>query len=130
MEDQPTSEVPQISRDQVLEVLKKLSARGIAHQDELYEMVDPEVVEANRLVDLWTTQEQAAMKEVNPEAQLEFSFSRSTIFVDAGFTDPDYLDEVANDWLVQDLDAAEGYGLTDLVARIEAKIAEIRAKLA
>ena len=125
----PSSEIPQYSREQVIESFKRFPQRGIQSPDDLSE-ADPEVVEANNILDVWTKQAQdEAKRKATPEANLEFTFDRSTIFVDAGFSDPDYLDEVANDWLAQDLQEAEDAGLTEIASKIKSKIDQIEAKL-
>ena len=128
-EQTSSSEIPNHTREQVIEALRKFPQRGIHSPDDLPE-ADPEVIEANNILDAWTKQAQdEAKRKGTSEANLEFSLNRSTIFVDAGFTDPDYLDEVANDWLAQDLQEAEDLGLTEIAAKIQAKIEEIESKL-
>ncbi len=128
-EQTPSLEVPQYNREQVIESFRKFPQRGIHSPDDLPE-TDPEVIEANNILDAWAQQAQGeAQRAGTPEANLEFTFERSTIFVDAGFSDPDYLDEVVNDWLAQDLQEAEDAGLIDIASKIQAKIAEIEAQL-
>lgn len=128
-EQRPSPEIPQYSREQVIEAFSKFPQRGINNPDDLSES-DPEVIEANNLLDAWTKQAQSeAQRKATPEANLEFTFDRSTIFVDAGFSDPDYLDEVANDWLAQDLQEAEDAGLTEIASKIKVKIDQIEAHL-
>lgn len=128
-EQMPSSEVPQYSREQVVEAFRRFPQRGINNPSDLPE-TDPEVIEANNILDAWTKQAQdEARRKATPEANLEFTFDRSTIFVDAGFSDPDYLDEVANDWLAQDLQEAEDAGLTEIASKIQAKIDQIESKL-
>lgn len=115
-------ETPRYQREEVIKALQKFVERGITHPDDLPPN-DPEVLAANILLDAWTEQQEAiAQRKGTPEADLEYSFDRSTIFVDAGFSDPNYLDEVANDWLVQDLQDAEEAGLTEIAKKIQAKI--------
>lgn len=121
---------PQISRDRVVDGFKKFVARGITNPDDL-PTDDQEVVSANTLLQVWANQRGATMQRIGTvKANLEFKFERSTIYVDAGFSDPRYLDEVANDWLAQDLQEAQDKGLIEIAARIQAKINEINAKLA
>lgn len=128
-EQTPRSEPPQYNREQVIGAFRKFPQRGINNPEDLSES-DPEVIGANNILDAWTRQAQdRTQKLATPAANLEFTFDRSTIFVDAGFSDPDYLDEVAHDWLAQDLQEAEDQGLADMASKIQAKIAEIEAKL-
>ncbi len=128
-EQAPPSEIPHYTREQVIEAFRKFPKRGLVNPDTL-PVSDPEVIEANGILYVWTKQAQnEATRKGTIEANLEFAIDRSTIFVDAGFTDTDYLDEVANDWLAQDLQEAEDAGLTEVVSRIQAKINEIESKL-
>ena len=127
-ETKATPEASQYNREQVIEAFREFSSGGIAHPDDL-DMSDPQVAEAYKILDTWTAQEQnLAKKKGSAEAELEFDLSRSTIFVDAGFSDKDYLDEVANDWLVQYLDIAETAGLAQIAKKIQTKMDEIDAK--
>lgn len=41
------------------------------------------------------------------EKQKQASIEKTMFYIDAGFNDPDYLDEVLNDWLAQDAEEAE-----------------------
>ncbi|HVQ43649.1 MAG TPA: hypothetical protein VMT30_01655 [Candidatus Saccharimonadia bacterium] len=53
--------------------------------------------------------------------------SVDTIFVDAGFRNPDYLDEVCGSSLDHDLADAEDADLPEVAEQIRAKIAELEA---
>jgi len=55
--------------------------------------------------------------------------SLTTLYVDAGFSDPSYLDEIANDLLVEDQQEAEDAGLPEADARIQALRDEINARI-
>lgn len=128
-EQTPLSEVPRYSREQVIEAFRQFPANGITNPDDL-PLSDPEVIKANGILDAWTQQESDEVQRLGtPEADLEFSLSRSTILVDAGFSDSDYLDEVTRDWLAQDLQEAEDRGLRATASRIQSKIAQIEAEL-
>ena len=121
---------PRYTREQVVDTFRKFPDRGIASHDDL-PLDDSEVISANTLLQVWDNQYKAEVQKLGtPEANLEYTLSRSTIYVDAGFSDPDYLDEVAHDWLAQDLQEAENAGLTETARRIQAKIDEIETKLA
>lgn len=129
-EDLKTPEVPQITREEVVEAFKPFLQRGISNPDDLPRN-DPEFTTAHDLHETWILQQkEKARKSGTLAAQLEYALSSSTVFIDAGFSDPDYLDEVANDWLAQDLQSAEDAGLIDISSRIKAKIEEIEAKIA
>jgi hypothetical protein len=117
-------------RQRVIDTFRKFVERGATDPADL-DLSDPEVIEANRIHDSWDTEQQKIAGEAGTlEAKLESSLSRSTVMVDAGFSDPDYLDEVANDWLGgNDLPDAEQAGLTEVTAKIQAKIDEINSRL-
>ena len=86
--------------------------RGVTRPEEL-DYTDSATQEAEAIVEQWVTQ--------NPEeAQTSL---RDMIYIRAGFHDPDYLDEVKNDWLVQDLDKFSNK--PNLVSQIEAARDEI-----
>jgi len=91
----PTPE--KVSKDQVIEAYKKFVERGITSPDTL-DLEDPEVIEANSLFDRWQAQEDSNDERVN--------FEKTKLYVDAGFTDPNYLEDVLG-WLMQDADNAE-----------------------
>ena len=77
--------------------------------------------EAYRILDSWDADlQKLAYEKGTLEAQIEYKLDRDTVLVDAGFSDPDYLDEVANDFLGgNDLPDAQGAGLTELAAKIQ-----------
>jgi hypothetical protein len=124
-----SSEQQNSSRDQVIASFRKVVERGIANPDDL-DLTDPGVIEANRVLDTWDAEQRRIATEAGTlEADLEYALDRSTILLDAGFSDPDYLYEVANDWLKGDLTRASIGGLPELAAKIQAKIDEINARL-
>lgn len=128
-EQPPISEVPHINKDQVIETFRKFADKGIPSPDDL-DLDDPEVITANQILDGWSVQEETAAKKIGTrDAELQYELDRSTIMVDAGFSDPDYLDEIVNDWLVQDLQAAQDEGLTNMASKIQAKMDQIQTKL-
>lgn len=89
-----------IKREQVVDAYKKFVERGITNPDSL-DLDDPEVKEANDLFYKWQAQEDIKAKG-NEELEHRTNLSKTMLYVDAGFTDPAYLDEVLNDWLIQD----------------------------
>lgn len=86
-----------VSKDQVIDAYKKFVEQGITSPDAL-DLDDPEVIEANNLFDKWQLQEDSNDERVN--------FEKTKLYVDAGFTDPNYLSDVL-EWLMQDADNAE-----------------------
>lgn len=128
-ESDHSPEAPQYSREEALAAFESFVRQGITSPDDL-PLEDPQVVAAGRILDSWSDRaEREALQSRSPSAMFEFELSRSTFYIDAGFSDPDYLLEVAEDWLVQNLDEAEEKGLTDVAAKIQAKIDEILARL-
>jgi hypothetical protein len=116
-----------IDRDQVIAAYQGLVARGFAHPDEL-PLDDPEMQRATEMEEAWGGLLEGRAHTAEEKARCDLS--RYTVLVDAGFRDPEFLDEVANDWLVNTLAAAEEAGLTDVVTEILAKTAEINQLIA
>ena len=124
------SEVP--SREDVINAWKPISAQGFGDPAEIGELITgkpktQEMLDAEQIYDAWYKSEEAKPK--SPEETLKFQFDTTMLYVEAGFTGADYLDEVANDWLVNDADSAEEQGFTELATQINAKIDEINSKL-
>lgn len=86
-----------VTREEALAAYKKLIEEGVKSPDDL-DLDDPEVKAANKMFDAWYAQEKEAAKD-NEELQLRADIASMMFYVDAGFKDPNYLDEVLNDWL-------------------------------
>jgi hypothetical protein len=128
-ESEPTPQPPQYGREQVVDGLRPLVDRGFSNPDDL-PADDPEVQQAQAAYFAWNKQERSrAGANPDPAAFLEYQLSASTLYLDAGFSDPDYVDEVANDWLAQDLERAESEGFNEVAAKIQAKIDELNASI-
>ena len=82
---------------------------------------DPTFVNTQVLIDSW----RESWAPADTEEGLTQSIVMTTLHYEAGFRNQDYLDEVANDWLVQDLDKADKAGYNDLAFAIMRKIYEI-----
>ncbi|PIR88032.1 MAG: hypothetical protein COU10_01410 [Candidatus Harrisonbacteria bacterium CG10_big_fil_rev_8_21_14_0_10_45_28] len=117
----------EIMREEVINAYKKFVEQGIKSPDAL-DLDDPEVKEANELFYRWQTQEDTRAKG-NEELSLRIHLAKTMLYVDAGFTDPNYLDEILKDWLVQDAQNAEKQN--DNPARIETRkqLAEAMKKI-
>ena len=98
MNKPPTPEVP-VTREIALGVARKFSERGITSPDNL-DLNAPEVKEANRLFNEWRMAEEARVKG-DIEAEHKLNLELTMFYVDAGFTDPNYLGDVL-DFLSQD----------------------------
>ncbi len=119
------------TREDVVEAFRKLASEAILDPVFL-DKSKPEVAEAEHMLTLWSADaEQQARTSGDPADLIRYDLSRTTVHVDAGFHDKDYLDEVANDWLGGNtLADAEAAGLTDVTTEIEAKIASIEKIIA
>jgi hypothetical protein len=96
----PKQESPQeVSRDEALDVYKKLVHQGITTPDEL-DLNEPSVVHANWLFGKWLEQEDKKA-EGDVDAEQRINFEKTMFYVDAGFTDKAYLEEVLG-WLAED----------------------------
>jgi hypothetical protein len=102
----------------VIAAFEKLSAKGARDPAKVDEN-DSDAIEANRLMEEWAAE--------NPE--IAGTSLREMLLVKAGFTDPDYIDEVANDRLLQDLRSAEKNGDTKLTSMIQAAINVLNEKI-
>ncbi len=96
-ESLPTPE--KISKEQVIAAYRKFVESGIKSPDDL-DLEDPAVKEAHELYDKWRAQEDAAA-EGNEEAERRANFEQTKLYVDAGFTDPEYLRDVLG-WFSDD----------------------------
>jgi len=90
----------EITKDEAMSAYKKFVDKGITTPDKL-DLDDPEVIEANKKFDQWRGQEDKKAAG-NPELELRNDLNKTMFYVDAGFTDKDYLEEVLDDWLAQD----------------------------
>lgn len=98
---------PRIDRENVVAALSNLKAKGYTKPDDL-PLEDQDVVNAQALEYIWASQQQSLVKKLGtPAADLEFRLLRNTLYIDAGFDDSVYLEDVANGWLEEDLQEAE-----------------------
>jgi len=122
-------ETPKYSREQVIAAYKQFVDGGITNPEDL-PLDDLEVIEAHRIFYAWSEEaKRRAHQNPDPAAQIDYSVSLTTLYVDAGFSDPSYLDEIANDLLVEDQQEAEDAGLPEADARIQALRDEINARI-
>ncbi|NTW15468.1 MAG: hypothetical protein HGA38_03790 [Candidatus Moranbacteria bacterium] len=94
-----------ITKEDVINIYRKFVDRGI--KDPVYlDSKDPEVQEAHELFYKYLDQLDA-LAQGDEEAELRNNVFKTLLYVDAGFDDPEYLEEVLYDWLVQDAERAE-----------------------
>jgi hypothetical protein len=101
--ESPESE-PLVTRDAVIEAYQKFVERGVTNPDDLNPH-DPEVKTANELFYRWRAQEDSGATDEN--ARQRSDLSTTMLYVDAGFTDPNYLEEVLSEYLSQSAEDAE-----------------------
>ena len=120
-----------ITKEEVIAAYRKFVERGITNPDDL-DLEDAEVKEAHGLYYKWREQEEARAQG-DEELKQRVNLVETMFYVDAGFTDPDYLDEVLSDWLVQDAGNAEKQGdnpeRTETRRQIAAAMKKIKALL-
>ena len=92
-----------VTRDEVIAVYRKFAERGITDPANL-DQTDPEVQEAEQLLKKWVMQEEARTAD-DPVAARQFRIEQTKLYVDAGFTDPSYMEDV-REWLDQDAESA------------------------
>jgi len=118
----------EITREEVIVAYKKFIEQGIKNPDNL----DPkniEVKKANELFYQWQAQEDARA-EGNEELMHRTNLSKTILYVDAGFTDPNYLEEILNGWLfVQDAPNAEKQSDSPERTETRRQIAEAMKKI-
>lgn len=125
---EPELQKPTLSaREQAVAAWRKIAEQGYGDPIDVKDQPnDPLFAEADRLYDLWFREEKERSEcDGTIEAEYTFALSCTTFFVDAGFHGRDYLDEVANDWLAQDEEELEGLWMSDLLADVIIKRAEI-----
>ena len=94
-----TESQEKITREQVIDAYKKFVEKGINTPDVL-DPTDPEVIAANELSQKWMIQ-QDSISHGNEDAELRTNFEKTMLYVDAGFNDRNYLNDVLS-WLSQD----------------------------
>lgn len=120
---------PELTREDIFHAFAPLiEAYGPIDPSELPDD-DPMVAKAYDLYDRWQAQEAALVDSDVPRTVIEYDFVLTTLLVDAGFKHPDYVADVANDWLIQTLVEAEEKGLSELALRIRVKMFELNKSL-
>jgi hypothetical protein len=127
-ESEPSPERLIPTREEVVNAYRMFVARGYTNPDDL-PGDDPDVILANEMFYKWHGAAERSPAHLDPAEQLKHHLSASTVYVDAGFSDNDYLDEVANQWLADDLQQAAGLGLVELASRIRARQDDINASI-
>ncbi len=122
MNKPPNLEAP-ATREMALEAARKFSKRGITNPDKL-DLGDPEVKKAHELFDKWRTAEETRVKG-DSQAEHRLNLALTMFYVDAGFTDSDYLEDIA-EFLDNDLhDAEETPELAGLIPEIKTQIERV-----
>ena len=87
------------SYEEVLQAYKNLQIQTRTNDPDELDLDDPKVQEVHNMFYDWKEKANANDPEIN--------FKMTVLLVDAGFNAPEYLDEVANDFLLQDLVSIE-----------------------
>ena len=116
----------EISREQVINNYRKFVEKGITNPDDL-DLNNPEVIEANELFYKWQAQEDSKSVE-DRDKEKRTNFEKTMLFVDAGFTDYNYLSDVL-DWLSQDSQNAEKDSSNDSRIQLRHDMAEAIVKI-
>lgn len=115
-------------REQALQAFKAIAETN-PNPDNL-DRNDPAVQQADSLHENWMHKldDECAGNDL---AEAQANFAKTMFFVDAGFSEQKYLDEVANDWLEQDLQNAESSGeeFQELVQKIKEAQSKLRQRL-
>ncbi len=118
--------VENYSQAEIVEILRRARERtGTKHPDDL-DLDDP----AGNAFVVWCAQENPYESLLPPKAaEYKWDLDKTMAYFDAGFDDPDYLDELASDFLIQDLDNAEAEknedGMEDVIEQINDAIKRV-----
>lgn len=93
-------EANKIEKQQVIDLYKKIIEKGATNPDD-FDLNDPAVIEANEKYVQYFDQKREGAKG-DTEAELQLGLEQTLFYVDAGFTDPVYVDEMIDlarhDW--------------------------------
>ena len=92
-------------KERAINAYKQFIDKGITTPDHL-DLDDAEVKKANLLYYEWQVESNLSAGN-DDEKRLRASIDKGMFFIDAGFTDNVYLQEVVNVWLLQDSEHAE-----------------------
>jgi hypothetical protein len=118
----------EVTREQLIAAYKPFVERGVQNPFAIFDQDD----ETKRLSSLDTAYHVAQAeksKTLSPEERIKAEIAGTTVFVDAGFTDIDLLDEIARDWLVNVLSDADALGDQALVSEVKDKIKEVELRI-
>lgn len=90
----------EVTKEAVIAAYRPFIEAGVTNPDDL-DLDDEKVKVAHQLFDQWQTQVKAQASE--GEGKIRADLTITMLYVDAGFTDREYLEEVLNDQLRQDL---------------------------
>jgi hypothetical protein len=107
------------------ELIKALSdARkkfGIDDPDKLFDQSGPEIQKAKKLYDAYESQIEEDIKNSKTKrTEYQAKFDRDTVYLDAGLDKGDFLDDLINDYMVQDTPSPEdapGEDIQDIIKK-------------
>jgi hypothetical protein len=117
------------SRDQIVATISEFASISNGNPDSL-DSNNTRLVYADKAFMDWADHERRKAIEIGTlEAKLSANLSISTLYLDAGFNDPDYIDDVINYWLVEDEQTASVAGLTAMAEQILRKRKEFGSNI-
>lgn len=118
------------SQAEIIEILSRARKRtGVKHPGDL-ELEDS----AGKAFVAWCSQNNPHIGTIPPKAAgHKWNLDQAMAYFDAGFDDPDYLEELANDFLIQDLNNAEAErdeeGMESVIGQITDAIERVNNRI-
>lgn len=119
-ESEPNQETQKIEKQTVVDAYKQFIDMGITSPDDL-DLDDPAVIEANNLFDIW--------KKQNDKLGTAGDLETTLFYVDAGFTNRQYVEDVLLDFAGQLIGDEEESGDLELVQKMQERVDELKARL-
>lgn len=125
--------IKETTREDVMQAYEQFVKNGILNPDDL-DLEDPEVIRANELFFKWV-KEGDEKAEGNRELEHRFNIEKTIFYVNCGFTDEVYLEDVLSqlnqddDDIVEDINDPESVEtrrlFNEAVAKVEGKVKEL-----
>jgi hypothetical protein len=113
-----------VSRDDVLKAYKNILKTSTIRDPQALDETQPEVKAAKELFDAYRDQCEKEMKAAkNKRSYYQTLFDLDTVYLDAGFDDPEFLGDTVNDFLMQatpKVSDAPGEDITDVIKKFVA----------
>ncbi len=130
IESEPMAEV---TKEQLIQEYTKLREKYQITNPDDFDLDDPEVQRVHSMFETWIESiDIEAAKIGTSKAELRAELEKTLLYVDAGFDDPTYLEEVAEDFLENTLANAEAVkdeDVSEVIEEIKAAQTTIRERL-